>query len=1189
MIRIKFHRAFLVVFVMGFALACSNQKNTFMSRQYHALTTHYNVYFNGNESFKEGEKKIEKGIQENYSLLLPIFEYQNASARALSFSDMDRALEKAAKAIKIHSITRKPKRKKNNQSEDYKDFRKKKEYNNWIDDCYLLIGKAQFYKGENRIAEKAFQFILREYPDSELILEAKLWNARSLIDRGEFQAGEDILDRLSNESQLAKDFMSQIFCLKADLYIRQKKFGEAIPELERAISVTNEKNKKARYFYILAQLHQTEGNSNAASQAFQKLIDINPSYEMTFNAKISRALSYTIDEDGMEIRKELKKMLRDQKNKEYQDQIYYALAEMDVRDGNTEAAIPNYWKSTQVTVYNENQKAISFLKLGDYYFKDLNYPKAQMCYDSSMLYLGKEYPNYATISTRVGNLTELVNNLHMVEREDSLQKIAAMSSVEREDLISGIIKQLNEKEREQRNKDAEALSDRAFYSQNNMLGNSTSNKSSQGNWYFYNPTNIGLGKSDFQRKWGRRKLEDNWRRKNRSSFGIDEIDIALTKDTTGNSIPATVKKDPKSREYYLVDLPLDLQSMAKSNDRIMKGLYQASVIYEEKLNNPDKALETMEELLKRFPDNPYLLSAYYHCYSLYKTKGDVTRSSHYKNKILTEFKGSDYAKALNDPDYRSKIESEDLRANQMYAQAYEDFQNFFYFKVISTCNEGLLRYPESELRPRFLFLRALCIGRTQDVSQFKQSLKQVLESNTTSEIKQTTEAIISGLEKGAVPMQYSLQDMEEARQNRLLRNWRIEEEQALVKLEDSEKESTPIYQYSPEEEHFFVLMFPKKEGDPNRTLFNVSRYNSENYNSRVFKVDRLSLDEDRIMILVKGLKSKDDALDYFNGIITNEKAFVGLEEADYRNFVISTSNFSTLSEDKNIDHYLDFYTKAYFNIDRQANKTPVKRNGKLTSVNSDLDSTAFAQNFNENHKFVLLVPVRKTNIGKLRTDIYNHDKDYSVIKDQYDEDLDMIVVNNIGTKTEAMNYFQKLIKDETVYNQLVDVDYRNFIISEENFKKFYINKNLFPYLNFFKENYKIEEAESSVVLKQELIKDGSFTFNENSPHYFALIYPVENVDKKQLFNGIKKYNTRSLKLEVRNLDENREILLVSNLRNKKQAMMYFRAIVTNRELFAPIEKVAYRNFVISEENLNVFMEDGDPAVYLQFFKKYYLK
>ncbi len=1185
-----FRKGYIGVCCLLFAFACSNQKNTFISRQYHSLTTHYNVYFNGKESMKEGERKIEEGIQENYSLLLPVFEYQNSTARALSFSSMDRTLEKATKAIKIHSITRKPKRKKGNQSEKYKIFRKKKEYNDWIDDCYFLIGKAKFYKGEHHVSEKAFEFILKEYPESELIPEAKLGLARSLIDRGEFISGSEILDRLIDEPQLPKEFSLEIYCLRADLAIQQKEYESAIDELERSIELLDSKRKKGRFYYLIAQLYQKLDKPNAASRTLQMLIDLNTSYEMTFNAKINRALSYTGDENGEEIRKTLRKMLRDEKNTEYQDQIYYALAEMDVKDNDMESAVPNYWESTKRTVFNENQKAISFLKLGDYYFEELNYPKSQMCYDSSMTYLGSDYPNYKVISNRIVNLTELVNNLNLVTREDSLQRVAALSPKERNKLIQAIIKKITDKEREAKQKEAEMVSDRAFFSQNNMLGNSNRNQGNQGNWYFYNPTNIGLGKSDFQRKWGRRKLEDNWRRKNKSAFTIEDAELALTEDKKIETGIEAIKKDPKSKEYYLFDLPMTKAGVVKSDEKIMRGLYQAALVYEEKLDNKEKAVETMEDLIKRFPGNPYLLSAYYHSYSLNKELGNTSAANSYKNKILSEFKGSDYAKALDDPNYFAKIQAEDQKANSLYATAYEYFQNYYYLRVIKTCNEGLLRYPESELRPRFLFLRALSIGRTKEISQFKQSLDQLILSKPVPEIAETAKAILKGLNQGATPMQYSVIDMEHARQNRLLRNWRMEDEQALViiKTETKEKIVKPTYTFDANEEHFFVLMFDKKDADPNRTLFNVSKYNSESYNSRVFKVDRLSLNKQKIMIMVKGLKDKEDALNYFNGIITSNKAFNGLENIDYRNFVISSSNLNIFKKNQDIESYLDFYTQTYFNIIRKDSKTTVKKKGKLVSVNTNLDSTTFIYRPSKNHKFILLVPSRKVNANKLRADIYNHDKDFKVIKDQYDSDLNMIIVNNVGSKTEGMRYFKELTEDRKIYGQLANVEYRNFIISEENFEKFYISKTLFPYLDFFKVNYLQDLIVDVPKSKPEIVQEELYSYKEDLPHYFALVYAIDNVNRKQLLNGIKKYNTRGLKTEVRTLDDKHEILLVTNMRNKKQAMMYFRAIVANRALFEPIEKVGYRNFVISSDNLEIFMQNPDRDAYLLFFKKRYL-
>jgi tetratricopeptide (TPR) repeat protein len=440
-----------------------------MSRKYHALTTHYNVYFNGKESLKEGLKKMERSHEEDFTQILPVFFSNNPTSRSIANGNMTRVIEKASKAIKVHSITRKPKRKKGKRSDKYKEFRKKKEFNDWIDDCYLLLGKGYFFKKDYHGADKTFKFILREYPKSDLRNEAQLWLVRSLVDQNEFSGAKEQLARL-DQSGMSSAMRTELACIKADLFIRQQQYDNAIPAIQQAIAGENKKYHKARYKYILAQLYQKTGQDAAASNTFRELGKMSFSYEMTFNARISRALSYDGSGNGEEIRKELRKMARDRKNKEFRDQIYYAFGEMDMKDENPEEAIENYWLSTQKSMGNDNQKALSFLRLGEYYFEQLNYKKSQLCYDSSMVYLRQDYPEYEVLSQRVRNLTELVNNLNVVEREDSLQNVARMSPKDRDLLIAGIIQKIVEEEEQKRRERDEAMQDRAFFNQNNMMG-----------------------------------------------------------------------------------------------------------------------------------------------------------------------------------------------------------------------------------------------------------------------------------------------------------------------------------------------------------------------------------------------------------------------------------------------------------------------------------------------------------------------------------------------------------------------------------------------------------------------------------------------------------------------------------------------------------------------------------------------
>ncbi len=1187
MIRNSIKITIIGILTTLFIFSCSNKKNTIISRNYNALTTHYNIYFNGKESFKEGIAAIEKGHKENYVALLPVFIYQDDAARKTAASKMERAIEKAVKGIKLHSITRKPRRKRGKKSKRYKEFRKKNEYNRWIDDCYLLMGKAQFYRRDYLAAEKTFDFIEQEYPESKLISQAKLWKAASLIDRNETISGVELLNRIGGSKGLKRKDRLWILALRADAAIKEKNYPTAIKRLDTCIKQSRNKNQKARFYYIIAQLYQKLKNKNGALKAYQDLIALHAGYEITFNANINRALSYSGESTGAEIRKQLMKMLKDDKNKEYQDQIYYALAEMDMVDRLFSSAIKNYWKATQVSVENDNQKAIAFLKLADIYFDDTNFVKAKMCYDSSMTYLGDEYPNYLKITTRVRKLTELVTNLNIISREDSLQQVAKMPVAERNKLIDQLIQAVVDKEAEKKKEIYDAQSDRNFFMQNQMLGNSSSsfNKSNgQGMWYFYNPATLGLGKSEFRRIWGRRKLEDNWRRKNKNTFDANNENIAeereIKKKIKQNNTP---QGNPKSRNFYLKDIPFTAKQVQESDVRIMDALYQSGLVYRDKLKQDKKALVQFEELLRRFPKTPYLLPVYYQCYAINKDMGNMKAANHYKLKIISEFGDSEYAKALMNPDYRNKLDVKKNKENFLYEIAFKKFKNFYYYDVIRICEKAALQYPESPLKPRFLFLKAIAVGRTQTVENFEKALDEVIKAKPPKAIGFTVLSIYKGLSKGEKPKTYTEEEMSIARQKQQLRNWRLDVvvpvEKVVKKIEKKvEKKVTVIPSYAAKEDepHLFVLLFNEKDADVNKVIFNINKYNADYHKKRGLSVAKQTINS-KVMVVVEGLSNKTNALRYFKKIINNSSAYAGLEKIDYRNFVITPSNLEMLKKKGNVKEYIDFYAKRYFNIQR-------KKSNKTTNSQPKKKLGSFVRDDKSNHKFVLLIP-KKTNSKRIKNAIFNHDKDYSVIKESYDSSVNMLIVNNLGTKQEALEYMSGVIQDKALLKYLKGVEYRNFVISDNNFNTFYQEKQLQQYLKFFKSNYKITQKSKN----NKVFGDANgYKFNKYRPHYFALVYPVDDVNSDELIEGIKDYNTRYLKVVVHQFDDKRDVLLVTNMQDKKQAMMYLRAIVTNRNLFKPIEKKEYRNFIISDENFDHLMEQKDLKNYMDFFKKNYL-
>ena len=688
---------------------CSVKRNNFFSRNYHQLTTRYNVYFNGDQALKSGIKHMENRHKEDYTHLLPVFVSNDEQTRSICSSDMDYVIEKAAKAIDKHSITAKPRRRKNKDSKNYQTFRKKKEFNNQLDKCYLLLGKAYFYKKKYTMANNTFRFIQRQYAEDEaLMTEVSIWLFRSLTEMGRYEEAARIMDRLDG-STLKRKQREMVAAARTDFYVRQGMYEQAIPEAERLVRTCKSIKRKPRYNFLLSQLYVKENQDGAAKLALKKATRFNFNYEMVFNARIGMALAY--QEGDAAVEKKLKKMLRDSRNEEFQDRIYYALANIENKRGNEEGAAGLYWKSVHASVDNDNQQALSFVKLGDYYFKNKAYVQAQSCYDSCLLVMDSRYEDYEKLKSLLTDLTELVTNLRIIQTQDSLQRIAVLPEEERNRLIDDKITAIKEQENTRKEQERREQAERNFYRRNDMLsrGDAFSQGNRGGDWYFYNPVTIALEKNDFKRKWGRRKLEDNWRRRNKASIGLaDETGEELAEMTGGER----EVKDVKSREYYLQDLPLTPEMLQASEKQIEEAYYKAGEIYLYRLNDPEKALECFDAYIQRFKNTANLPMVYYLASTTALKAGKAAEAERYKTELTALFPESDFARGLQDPNYFRQVEDVLKVVEKKYQEAYRYYQKVYYHEAAQICDRILKAYPDNKLKANVLFLKAMCVVNT---------------------------------------------------------------------------------------------------------------------------------------------------------------------------------------------------------------------------------------------------------------------------------------------------------------------------------------------------------------------------------------------------------------------------------------------------------------------------------------------
>ena len=860
---------------------CSVEKNTGSSRFYQSLTARYNIYFNGNESFKAGLAKISRSYQDDYSELLRVFEYSDPSTASLCSSDMEKAIQKASKLISLKSITAKPEFKNPKElSEKDKKLVEMKEYNEWVDDSYLLIGKARFYKHEYNEATSILNFCITDANDPVIKTEAVIWLARLYNETGNYSESSRLINGLDITSDLSKSLKSMYYTTLADLFIKQKRYSEAIDPLVKSIKLGSGKRARYRLTYLLAQLYEKTGDGARATSLYRDVVNMNPPYDVEFNARINIAGVFDVNSGNpQEIKRELEKMLNDSKNKEYQDQILFALGNVLMKEGMESEALGYYRKSAIAKSQNQNQKGRSYLALAGYYLKKPDYMKAGTYYDSTVFFLDQKYPDYLAIKTKSQNLNALVSQLTIIQREDSLQRVARLSEPERNALISSIIAKVIKDESEgkiQNSADRYNLGE-YYESERRAQGNIDQ----EGKWYFYNQTALTFGRTEFRKRWGDRKFEDNWRRSNKTRVNNTQVSNNPNEVTQHKSDTLSAETDYKKPQFYLKNLPLKDSLIVVSNDRIATALLNAGKAYAERIPDPVKATETFESLIKRFPSSELVPETLYNLYNVNKS-GNSAKSEAYRQLLLQKFPDNEFARILSDPSYYEKKIAELKMAEKIYNDAYTSYNSEKFNDVITISDDALKRFPQDKLAPKFMLIRAYSVGRISDERTFRDALNNLIKVwPGTAESKKAAELIA-----------YLNQKMPE------------------LKVEEDKKIAAEIYTADTTINHVFVLIITDPSFNLNQASFDVISYNIDNFTNKNYKTEGTLVDNKFLQIIVSGFSDYAQALNYYN-TFKSEKFVRNPTAAKMMTFIISANNLKVLKNDKNPDRYLLFFKEKY--------------------------------------------------------------------------------------------------------------------------------------------------------------------------------------------------------------------------------------------------------------------------------------
>ena len=856
---------------------CSTKKNTFTRRAYHNLTSHYNVFWNGRYSLEEGDRLLKANVKDDYTKVLRVYNYGSKNDAMALNSQMDRALQKTSICVQKHSM-------KFNGKERVR----------WIDDAYLVMAKAHFYKQDYISAKRTFDFVSTEFSYNDIALVSNLWLVKTYIQTQQYSKAIALIELLQSKTagmkKLPKELYRNLDLTIADYYIATNDYRRAIDYLKSGMMATNSSDMRLRCMFILGQIYMELDDSKNATYWFKKVSRKNPEYEMLFEAKMNMARMGSVG-NAKDLYKMLNRMLNDTKNEEFVDRIYFAMAELAMREGNTDKAIGYYRKSVANARTNQIQRAKSSLTVATLLFERNDYELSQAYYDTAVRAMNREaYPEYDSIFKISQTLNDLVGYLTIIRDNDSLIRVANMDSTSRNELIDKIIADVIEQEEYEKEQ-------QEYEEQLAMMGGAigktdvqNDDPKAQANWYFYNSTTLQSGFSEFSRKWGMRKLEDNWRISDKRS-----IDNALVESDFGSNGDEGTQNDTVSgpvtnhdRAYYLLDLPFSEEQQNELHQQTAEAYYNVGFIYLDRLSDYPRSIEAYETLDTRYPGNEHELPAWYALYKMYKDLKNTEKSDIYKTRILSLYPESSYANFILDPNYYVKLQEDAQQASELYSKTYDAYQQGQYYRVRMNAERGLALYAnDTALAPRFALLDAVARGRLETVDSMAYALLRVVNNYPNSSIRSYASTLLQNIND-----EYHLG---------------IEMKGVVENDKDKQEEvKKSPYFYEPRTKHFVMVVFNSRKLRAEPLKVRISDFNKKEHRFKEIEMKNLMLSDALMVLSLASFDNEQEAKDYITSMFITDYIFGGIDEKDYSVLPISVNNYGIFLREKLLEDYKSF-------------------------------------------------------------------------------------------------------------------------------------------------------------------------------------------------------------------------------------------------------------------------------------------
>lgn len=859
---------YILVFALTLIMAltsCSVKKNTAATRSYHHTKAKYNILFNGREAYKKGQTAVHLAASQadDYNEVLPVFEESAGDAVKSASVDMDRVIEKCDKTIQLHSIVKKPKKNpKKSKDPKYKAFMAKEEYNSEVQEAWLLKGKALALKEDYAASAATLAYASKHFQDNpDVATESKLWEAKVYSQQGWYYEAEDILNRLSEKAFSARTTKLYVL-VKADLLLRQKQYEAALPYLQNAIEITK-KDQRKRVMFIYAQVLEKLKRYGEAYNAYEAVKKKRPDYVMEFNSVLGMAKCYQ-GSSMDDIKKEVDRLVKRASNADYLDRIYFTMGTLYQRKGDKAKAMEYYQLAIEKSTRNGIDKAYALLALGAIYYDEEDYLKAQPLYAEAVNILTLEHPEYKSILTRSQNLDYVAQYSGVVTLQDSLLFLASLPQDQMIEKVKAEVERIHKEQEEAQKRLEEEARQQAERDKSAAMAaaaNLSLGETLDQSWYFYNNTLISKGKLDFQKQWGGRTLEDDWRRSNKVSTGFDleenseeMMDLAVEEETSEQTAQSST--GDAELDSYLRQIPVTDAMKQSSNAAIEEALYNLYKVYDDRILNKRLATETYNELLRRYPN--------------------------------TEF-----GQAKESVDDNSENEAEAL-----YTEAYAALKSGNRYIIQTNLEKMEKCCADSKLMPKIYMIEALSGGRASGREVFKSKLQAIIEKYPESEVTPIARDMLAlvGQGKEIVSTSTPVSTIAENRQAVIV-----------SQNEYAEAIQKAGFIYNPDDQHSFIIVIMGNERQKNDILFALAQYNFTRFMIKDFDFNVKKLDEEIYAVGVSPLSSLNEAVWYQNSVLGDASVHEALTGVNYKAFVISDENFVKVFDKESLIKYIEFY------------------------------------------------------------------------------------------------------------------------------------------------------------------------------------------------------------------------------------------------------------------------------------------